>query len=61
MLNEKIIHGDLKLNNILISLNKLGECLIKLSFYDSIKFIVQSILNSIIINENILTIKMINI
>ena len=35
MLNEKIIHGNLKLNNILISFNKLDKCLIKLSFYDS--------------------------
>ena len=56
MLKEKIIHGDLKLNNILISFNKLDKCLIKLSFYDSNQFIKQSNLKSIIINENILTI-----
>ena len=56
MLKEKIIHGDLKLNNILISFNKLDKCLIKLSFYDSNQFIQQSNLKSIIINENILTI-----
>jgi serine/threonine protein kinase len=56
MLKEKIIHGDLKLNNILISFNKLDKCLIKLSFYDSNQFIKQSDLKSIIINENILTI-----
>ena len=55
MLNEKIIHGNLKLNNILISFNE-DECLIKLTLYDSNQFIQQSILNSIIINENILTI-----
>ena len=35
ILKEKIIHGDLKLNNILISFNKLDKYLIKLSFYDS--------------------------
>ena len=56
MLKENIIHGDLKLNNILISFNKLDKCLIKLSFYDSNQFIKQSNLKSIIINENILTI-----
>ena len=56
MLKENIIHGDLKLNNILISFNKLDKCLIKLSLYNSNIFIQQSILNSIIINENILTI-----
>ena len=53
MLNEKIIHGDLKLNNILISFNKLDKCLIKLSFYDSNQFIKQSNLKSINRNENI--------
>ena len=53
MLKEKIIHGDLKLNNILISFNKLDKCLIKLSFYDSNQFIKQSNLKSINRNENI--------
>ncbi len=55
MLTEKIIHGDLKLNNILISFNKLDKILIKLSFYDSNTFFQQSNLKSFIINENILT------
>ena len=52
MLNDKIIHGDLKLNNILICLDRLDKCLFKLSF--SNQFINQS--NSIKINENLLTI-----
>ena len=42
MLKENIIHGDLKLDNILIIFNKLDRCLIKLSFLDSNKFIKQS-------------------
>ena len=50
MLNEKIIYGDLKLNNILISIDRLDKCLIKLSY--SNQFITQS--NSIT-NENSLT------
>ena len=52
MLNEKIIFRDLKLNNILICLDRLDKCLFKLSF--SNQFINQS--NSIKINENLLTI-----
>ena len=38
MLNKKIKYGDLKLNNILISLDRLDKCLIKLSDYGSSKF-----------------------
>ena len=52
MLNEKIIFRDLKLNNILICLDRLDKCLFKLSF--SNQFINKS--NSIKINENLLTI-----
>ena len=55
MLKEKIIHGDLKLNNILISFNKLDKCLIKLSICDSNEFIQQTNSNSFIIKK-ILTI-----
>ena len=46
MLNKNIIHGDLKLNNILISFNKLDKCLIKLSLCDSNTFIQQPNSNS---------------
>ena len=57
MLNEKIIHGNLKLNNILISFNKLDECLIKLTLYDSNQFIQQpDLMSKTIINNDILTI-----
>ncbi len=55
MLKENIIFGDLKLDNILISFNKLDKCLIRLSFYNSNKFIKQSNLKSNI-NKNLLTI-----
>ena len=56
MLNEKIIHGNLKLNNILISFNK-DECLIKLTLYDSKQFIQQpDSMSKTIINNDILTI-----
>ena len=39
MNNKKIIHRDLKPSNILISLDRLDKCLIKLSDYGSSKFI----------------------
>ena len=47
--NEKIIYGDLNLNNILIYLDRLDKCIIKLSY--SSKFINQSNIK----NENLLT------
>ncbi len=43
MLNQNIIHRDLKPNNILISLNRLGKCLIKLCDYGSSKIISNTI------------------
>jgi len=46
MLNENIIHGDIKPKNILISLDRLDKCLIKLSDYGSSRFINQSNSNS---------------
>ena len=46
MLNENIIYRDLKLSNILISLDRLDKCLIKLSDYGSSKFINQLNTNS---------------
>ena len=39
MKTKKIIHRDLKPSNILISLDRLDKCLIKLSDYGSSKFI----------------------
>ena len=39
MNDKKIIHRDLKPSNILISLDRLDKCLIKLSDYGSSKFI----------------------
>ena len=47
MNDKKIIHRDLKPSNILISLDRLDECLIKLSHYGLSKFIYQSNSNSI--------------
>ena len=44
--NEKMIHGDLKLNNILLSFYKIDKCSIKLSFYDSKQFIQPNLKNS---------------
>ena len=39
MYNKKIIYRDLKPSNILISLDRLDKCIIKLSDYGSSKFI----------------------
>ena len=39
MNDKKIIHRDLKPSNILISLDRLDKCIIKLSDYGSSKFI----------------------
>ena len=41
MKEKNIIHRDLKPRNILISLDRLDKCLIKLSDYSSSKFINQ--------------------
>ena len=54
MPNEEIIYRDLKLKNILIFFDRLDKCLIKLSY--SYKFIKQSNVNSIFLNENLFTI-----
>ena len=48
MNNKKIIHRDLKPSNILISLDRLDKCLIKLSDYGSSKFINLSKVNLLI-------------
>ena len=55
MRNENIIYRDLKPRNILISLDKLDECIIKLSHYDLSKFINQSNSNLFSITENLFT------
>ena len=55
MLNENIIYRDLKPRNILISLDRLDECLIKLSHYGLSKFIYQSNSNLFSIKGNLFT------
>ena len=37
--NKKIIHGNIKLSNILVNINEINKIDIKLSYFDSIKFI----------------------
>ena len=46
MSNQHIIHKNIKPRNILISLERLDKCVIKLSLYGSIKLFVQSIIKS---------------
>ena len=53
MNDKKIIHRDLKPSNILISLDRLDKCIIKLSDYGSSKFINLS--NNVTINGTPLT------
>jgi len=55
MLNKNIIHRDLKPNNILISLNRLDKCLIKLCDYGSSKIISNIITNTISYTGSLLT------
>ena len=55
MRNENIIYRDLKPRNILISLDRLDECLIKLSHYGLSKFIYQSNSNLFSIKGNLFT------
>ena len=56
MNDKKIIHRDLKPSNILISLDRLDKCLIKLSDYGSSKFINLSNTITNTMNGTLLTI-----
>jgi len=40
--DKNIIHGNIKLSNILININEINKTSIKLSYYDSIQFFVNS-------------------
>ena len=55
MKEKEIIHGNIKLSNILISLNQLNQLSFNLCIYDSIQFINQLDSKSIIKKKSILS------
>ena len=55
MKEKEIIHGNIKLSNILISLNQFNQLSFNLCIYDSIQFINQLDSKSIIKKKSILS------